>query len=190
MQWRFEYLMLWQGLPQYKVSCVALTIGLHTGGRSHGTQTRYGAYFVRSLGGWMTRVDASTSAGIRILLVDDHAMIRQCLRTILDGYADTLVIGEAANGIEAIAMASDLRPDVIIMDVNMPQLDGIAATHRIKTAQPAVFVIGLSANASRQVMEAMQGAGADAFLSKEAAAGQLHDAITALANGARSESTQ
>lgn len=133
----------------------------------------------------MKSVDDSTSGGIRILLVDDHAMIRQGLRTILEGYADTLIIGEATNGFEAIAMASDLRPDVIIMDVNMPQLDGIAATQRIKAAQPAVIVIGHSVNESRQVVEAMKGAGADAFLSKEAAAGQLHDAITALANPGR-----
>jgi CheY-like chemotaxis protein len=137
------------------------------------------------------RADVPTSGGIRILLVDDHAMVRQGLRAILEGYADMLVVGEAANGLEAVAMASDLRPDVIIMDVNMPRLDGIAATNRIKAAQPAVIVIGLSVNDSRQVMEAMKGAGADAFLSKEAAAEQLHDAIAALAHpGASSESTE
>ncbi len=140
--------------------------------------------------GSMKGPDATTSEGTRILLVDDHAMVRQGLRAILDGYSDMLVIGEAANGIEAVAMASDLRPDVVIMDVNMPRLDGIAATKRIKAAQPAIIVIGLSVNDSRQVMEAMKGAGADAFLSKEAAAEQLHDAIAALTRpGASSKPT-
>jgi CheY-like chemotaxis protein len=141
--------------------------------------------------GSMKRADATTSGGTRILLVDDHAMVRQGLRAILEDYSDMLVIGEAANGIEAVAMASDLTPDVIIMDVNMPRLDGIAATKRIKAAQPAIIVIGLSVNDSRQVMEAMKGAGADAFLSKEAAPEQLYDAIAALAHpGASSESAQ
>jgi signal transduction histidine kinase/CheY-like chemotaxis protein len=116
----------------------------------------------------------------RILLVDDHAMVRQGLRTILDNYDDVTVIGEAGNGREAVSMAADLRPDVILMDINMPKLDGIEATTQIKAAQPETIVIGLSVNTSPQVWEAMQRAGAAAFVSKEAAAEELHNTIAAL----------
>jgi len=77
-------------------------------------------------------------------------------------------------------MAADLRPDVILMDINMPKLDGIEATTQIKAAQPETIVIGLSVNTSPQVWEAMQRAGAAAFVSKEAAAEELHNTIAAL----------
>jgi CheY-like chemotaxis protein len=116
----------------------------------------------------------------RVLLVDDHAMVRQGLRAILATYADVTIIGEAKDGIEAVAMAAQLTPDVIVMDINMPQMDGIEATLRIKAAQPAAIVIGLSVNNSVQAVEAMKRAGAAAFISKDAAAEQLHDAIGAL----------
>ena len=116
----------------------------------------------------------------RVLLVDDHAMVRQGLRTILDSYDDVTVIGEAGNGTEAISMAADLRPDVIVMDINMPTMDGIEATKQIKAAQPEIIVIGLSVNTSTQVTEAMKRAGAAAFISKEAAAEELYGTIAAL----------
>jgi signal transduction histidine kinase/ActR/RegA family two-component response regulator len=113
----------------------------------------------------------------RVLLVDDHAMVRQGLRAILEGYSDVSVIGEAANGVEAISMAAEISPDVIIMDINMPRMDGIEATKHITAAQPAITIIGLSVNDSPHVREAMKEAGAVAFISKEAAAEQLYDVI-------------
>lgn len=106
-------------------------------------------------------------------------MVRQGLRTILDGYEDVTVIGEAGNGTEAVSMAADLNPDVIVMDINMPKMDGIEATKQIKAAQPETIVIGLS-NTSPQVTEAMKLAGAAAFVSKEAAAEELHGTIAVL----------
>jgi len=115
-----------------------------------------------------------------VLLVDDHAIIRKGLRTILDDHADLSVIGEAANGTEAVSMAADLRPDVILMDVNMPEINGIEATKHIKAVYPDTVVIGLSVNTSTQVVEAMMTAGASAFVSKEAAAEQLYETIAAL----------
>ncbi|MEO7819130.1 MAG: response regulator, partial [Actinomycetota bacterium] len=75
------------------------------------------------------------SAPHRILLVDDHALIRQGLRALLDDHDDVVVIGEAENGIEAVSMAAEMWPDIIVMDVNMPKMDGIQATKEIKTAQ-------------------------------------------------------
>jgi CheY-like chemotaxis protein len=78
---------------------------------------------------------------------------------------------------EAVELAQTLRPDVIVMDVNMPKLDGIQATCRVKHRHPATVVIGLSVNRTRQVEEAMHQAGASAFLTKESVADQLYQAI-------------
>ncbi len=118
---------------------------------------------------------------IRVLLVDDHAMVRQGLRTILDRYPDLTIVGEAANGLEAVTMAAELMPDVILMDIKLPLMDGIEATKRIKAAQPGVVVIGLSVNNSAQRIRAMKDAGAATFISKDAVVEQLHDTIAALA---------
>jgi len=116
----------------------------------------------------------------RVMLVDDHVIIRQGLRTILEGYDDMSVIAEAGNGVEAVSLAAEMRPDTIVMDVNMPKMDGIEATKQIKAVQPDAIVIGLSVNTSPQIVEAMTLAGASAFLSKEAAADKLYDTIVNL----------
>lgn len=121
-----------------------------------------------------------TSKVQRILLVDDHVMIRQGLRTMLEGYDDVSVIAEAGNGVDAVSIAAEMRPDTIVMDVNMPKMDGIEATKQIKAAQPDTIVIGLSVNTSPQIVEAMTLAGASAFLSKEAAADKLYETIVKL----------
>lgn len=116
-------------------------------------------------------------AKIRVLLADDHAMVRQGLRSVLEGYHDLQVVGEAQDGMEAVELAETLKPDVIVMDVNMPRLGGIQATSRVKREHPATVVIGLSVNGARQVEEAMHQAGASAFLTKESVADQLYQAI-------------
>jgi DNA-binding NarL/FixJ family response regulator len=110
-------------------------------------------------------------------LVDDHMMVREGLRGLLKEHDDVDVIGEAWDGEEAVAFADRLRPDVVLMDVNMPRLDGLEATRRIKAAFRSIAVIGLSVNASSQVEGAMRGSGADAFLSKEAAGDQVYRTI-------------
>ena len=127
----------------------------------------------------VTRIDKGIAIR-RVLLVDDHTMVREGLRAILDSYPDLSVIGQAGNGLEAVAMAAELMPDVIVMDVNMPKMDGIQATKQIKAAQPKAIVIGLSVNNTTQNMQTMKAAGAAAFISKEAAVNELHDAIVAL----------
>ncbi len=126
----------------------------------------------------VTRVKKGTALH-RVLLVDDHTMVRQGLRTILESYPEMRVIGEAGNGLEAVAMAAELMPDVILMDVNMPEMDGIQATKQIKATQAKAIILGLSMNDSTQIMQAMMEAGAVAFLSKEATADELHEAIVA-----------
>ncbi len=113
----------------------------------------------------------------RVLLADDHALVRQGLRAILEEFPDVSVVGEASNGVEAVSMVDDCMPDVILMDVNMPKMDGIEATKRIKDAHPSTIVIGLSVNDSTHIIEAMKEAGAAAFISKDVAAVVLHDTL-------------
>jgi signal transduction histidine kinase/CheY-like chemotaxis protein len=124
------------------------------------------------------------TAGVRrLLLVDDHAMVRQGLRAILDHYPDLLIIGEAADGREAVSMVNKRAPDVVIMDINMPRMDGIEATRRIKREHPATVIIAVSVNDTPQVRESMQRAGASAFLSKEEAGERLYETIISMASG-------
>ncbi len=111
--------------------------------------------------------DLTSSGEFRILLADDHALMRQILRAILETYPNLSIVGEAADGMEAVTMAAALKPDGIIMDVNMPKMDGIQATKRIKAAQPEMSVIGLSVIDDKHVKEAMKAAGAEAVLLKD-----------------------
>jgi PAS domain S-box-containing protein len=116
---------------------------------------------------------------VRVLLVDDHAMVRQGLRSVLDSYADIEVVGEAWNGEEAVAAVETLRPAVVLMDINMPKLNGIEATARIKSRYPDITVIGLSVNAGGENEAAITKAGAALLLNKEAAVEELYRAIRA-----------
>ncbi|HEX6725725.1 MAG TPA: PAS domain S-box protein, partial [Nitrospira sp.] len=83
-------------------------------------------------------------ATIRVLLVDDHAMVRQGLRSVLDVYDDIQVVGEAQDGAEAVRLVGELQPQVVVMDINMPKMNGIEATTHIKTNRPETIVIGIS----------------------------------------------
>jgi CheY-like chemotaxis protein len=117
------------------------------------------------------------NATIRVLLVDDHAMVRQGLRSVLDAYADIQVMGEARDGVEAMKLVEQLRPQVVVMDINMPKMNGIEATLQIKTKWPETVIIGISVNVGDDNNDAMQRAGAATLLTKEAAVEQLHDTI-------------
>ncbi len=130
--------------------------------------------------------ETKSSAKTRVLLVDDHAMLRQGLRTVLEGYADIEVVGEATNGEQAVMLAQSLHPEVVIMDINMPGMDGIEATRRLKSERPGTLVIGLSVHNNWQVEQVMREAGAVSFLAKDAAIEQLHATIQqALRSGDR-----
>jgi len=120
---------------------------------------------------------AVASTKIRTLLVDDHAMVRQGLRTLLEGYAGIEVIGEAVDGEDAVASVERLRPSVVVMDINMPKMNGIEATRRIKQSHPDITVIGLSVQAGEESQAAMIRAGAATLLTKEAAVEKLYQAI-------------
>ncbi|GAA1228733.1 DNA-binding NarL/FixJ family response regulator [Microbacterium phyllosphaerae] len=121
---------------------------------------------------------------IRVLLVDDHVMLRAGFRTILDTQPDITVVGEAATGAEAVAQASALHPDVITMDVQMPDMDGIEATRRI-VADPAIsaaIAIVTTFDRDDYLYQALD-AGASGFLLKNAGAEDLIAAVRALAAG-------
>ncbi len=103
---------------------------------------------------------------IRILLVDDHVMVRQALRTVLESHSDIEVVGEACDGREAVDLAERLTPEVIIMDVNMPNMNGIEATVGIKSRHPGMKIVGLSVNADGETKGAMLHAGAETLLTQ------------------------
>jgi DNA-binding NarL/FixJ family response regulator len=107
------------------------------------------------------------NAFIRIILVDDHLMMRQGLRTIVMAYDHFDVVGEAGDGAEAVELARLLDPDVVVMDINMPEMDGIEATRQIKAKQPTTVIIGLSVNQSADPEQKMKAAGAFTYLTKE-----------------------
>lgn len=127
---------------------------------------------------------SQTDAPIRVLLVDDHAMLRAGFRTILDTQPDITVVGEAATGAEAVAQASALRPDVITMDVQMPDMDGIEATRRIVADAGVGAAIAIVTTFDRDdyLYQALD-AGASGFLLKNAGAEDLIAAVRALAAG-------
>ncbi|MEP7151610.1 MAG: PAS domain-containing protein, partial [Nitrospira sp.] len=128
----------------------------------------------------VSRPKQAKGSVVHVLLVDDHAMVRQGLRSILESYEDITVVGEAGNGVEAVNLAGALKPHVVVMDLNMPTMDGIEATRRIKQSNPSIIVIGLSVRNDREAEEAMRQAGASGYLTKESAAEQLHQAICEL----------
>lgn len=114
---------------------------------------------------------------IRVLLVDDHRMLRQGLRTIVNAHPRLEVIGEAGDGLEAVELTRTLKPAVVVMDVNMPRCDGVAATKRIKEECPDIKIIALSMHNSPDIVARMKQAGACGYLTKESAGGQLCRAI-------------
>src|SRR5688500_18384874 len=125
----------------------------------------------------------SARARIRILLVDDHAMVRRGMRGFLELHDDLEVVGEAADGVAAVEQAALLTPDIVVMDLLMPGVDGIEATARIRAANPAIEVIALTSFVEEARVVAAIEAGASGFLLKDADADELAAAIRAAAIG-------
>jgi DNA-binding NarL/FixJ family response regulator len=120
---------------------------------------------------------------LRILVADDHKIVRDGLRLLIDGQPGMHVVGEAANGKEALSQARLLKPDVVVMDLSMPELNGLQATQRLKSEHPAVKVIALTAHEDEGYLSLLCKAGAAGYVLKRSAGDQLIQAIGTVANG-------
>ena len=129
------------------------------------------------------RLSTESSQTIRILIADDHDVVRQGLRTYLSVDPELEVVGEAANGIEAVRLAHRLRPDVVLMDLLMPELDGIAATRHIRSELPDTEVLALTSVLENASVVGAVSAGAIGYLLKDSKAQELREAIKAAARG-------
>lgn len=117
------------------------------------------------------------AGSIRVLLVDDHAMIRQGLRCTLEAYPSIEVVGEASDGEEGVACVEKVQPTVVVMDMIMPKMDGIAATRVIKTRYPKIAVVGLTRELKDYTLYSMVKAGASEVVDKANAVVELYHAI-------------
>ena len=120
---------------------------------------------------------------VRVLLVDDQALFREALATLLAVRDEVEVVGEAADGAEALDRAAALHPDVVLMDLRMPRLDGIAATRRLRAAQPDVRVLALTTFDTDEEVFAALRAGAVGYLLKDVSSQRLVEAVLAAARG-------
>ena len=142
---------------------------------SRGPAARFSWYTVMAIRG-------HRGLTLKVLLADDHAILRDGLRAILEAEG-FVVTGEAVTGREAIALALSTRPDVVVMDVSMPELNGIDAARHIVAELPATKVVGLSMHSDRRYVMAMFSAGASGYLLKDSASEELIAAIRAVARG-------
>ena len=124
-----------------------------------------------------------TTDVIRVLLADDHRVVRAGLRAVLGTARDITVVGEASNGREAVSMAALVNPDVVVMDLAMPELDGIAATKEILAADPGIRVLVLSMHAEQEYLVPVMEVGAAGYLLKTEADRELVSAVRAIAHG-------
>lgn len=122
---------------------------------------------------------------IRLLLVEDHALVRSGLQALLNGWSDMAVIGVAGDGRAAVACVEDLKPDVVLMDISLPMLNGIEATRRVTAAPRPPRVIMLSVHANEEYVAQALAAGASGYVLKGAEAAELADAIRTVARGGR-----
>jgi DNA-binding NarL/FixJ family response regulator len=120
---------------------------------------------------------------IRVVIADDHAVVRTGLAQLVETFDDVELVGAAANGEEAVALSGEREPDVVLMDLEMPVLDGIEATRRIREAHPDVAVVVLTSFSDRDRILAALDAGAAGYLLKDAEPAELAKAIEAAARG-------
>lgn len=119
----------------------------------------------------------------RILIVDDHEIFRRGLRSLLESRPEFEILGEAADGLQAIEKAMQLRPDLIVMDVSMPQLDGLQATRQIRKKLPEAKILILSQHDTSHMLSAALEAGANGYVTKSQVSRCLLSALEAVSNG-------
>ena len=122
---------------------------------------------------------------IRVLLAEDHATVRQGLRLLLESRADIEVVADAATGRQALERAKALKPDVVILDVSMPEMSGLAATKAIKEALPTTGIVALTRHSEEAYVQELLGAGASAYILKQSAFTELVKGIEAAAGNRR-----
>jgi DNA-binding NarL/FixJ family response regulator len=120
---------------------------------------------------------------LRILLADDHQMVRDGLRLLIDCQRDMRVVGEASDGKEALRQARDLKPDVVVMDLSMPEVNGLQATKRLKAEQPGIKVVALTVHEDASYLLQLCKAGAAGYVLKRSAGDDLIHAIRTVAAG-------
>ena len=120
---------------------------------------------------------------LTIVLADDHRILRQGLKLAIELEQGMKVVGEAGNGLEAVRLALEFRPRVVVMDVNMPELNGIEATRRIRSQAPDIFVIGLSMYFDKRYVLGMLQAGASGYLLKTCSYEELAEALRLVGSG-------
>jgi DNA-binding NarL/FixJ family response regulator len=120
---------------------------------------------------------------MKILLADDHKLMREGLRVLLEKLGRMTIVGEADNGVSAVRMARDLKPDLVLMDIGMPDLNGVEATRRIRAEAPGVKVIALSMHADKRFVRHMFAAGAAGYVLKGSAFEEVSMAIKTVATG-------
>ena len=120
---------------------------------------------------------------ITLMLVDDHDVVRTGLRSFLETQPGMRVVAEARNGKEALQQAAQWRPQIVLMDITMPGMDGLEATRRLKALSPECLVLALTVHEDKQYFMEMLAAGASGYLTKQAAADELVSAIRAVAGG-------
>ncbi len=121
---------------------------------------------------------------VRVFLADDHKVVRDGLRLLIESQRDMRVVGEAADGKEALEKVRELKPDVVVMDLSMPKLNGLQATERLKAEQPAVKVVALTVHEDASYLLQLCKAGAVGYVLKRSAGDDLIQAIRAVAAGA------
>jgi two-component system response regulator NreC len=131
----------------------------------------------------MVKQVPQTAARLRVLLAEDHEMVREGLKTLVNAQPDMEVVGEAADGRTAIARAQELSPDVVVMDITMPGLNGLKATEHIKQTCPQARVLTLTRHTDAGFIQQLFAAGASGYLLKQSASGELVRAIRAVAAG-------
>jgi DNA-binding NarL/FixJ family response regulator len=130
----------------------------------------------------MAELDSSRGV-VRVFLVDDHEIVRSGLRALVDAQDDMAVVGEAADGLAGLRGVAELMPELVVMDLSMPVLNGVEATERIKATSPDVKVLALTAREERGYIEMLMAAGASGYVLKRSAADDLVRAIRAIVAG-------
>ena len=120
---------------------------------------------------------------LRILLADDHKIVREGLRLLINSQPDMQVVGEAANGREVLVKARELKPDVVVMDLSMPELNGLQATERLKAEHPKMKVVALTAHEDESYLRQLCKVGAAGYVLKRSAGDELVKAISEVAKG-------